>query len=105
MNLFIDANIYLDFYRLKSVRSLLKSLKSVESQIFITRQIRDEVVRNRVKVALERITEDSKKLNVQVLGLPDLLFASAIEENEPALREELEKLKADGERLKSCMKI
>lgn len=47
--IFIDANIWLDFYDTKSVKPLFKALEQVKDQIFVTQQVRDEVFRNRAK--------------------------------------------------------
>ena len=80
MWIFIDTNIYLDFYRGRNVGLLLKSLESVKDKIFIPQPIRNEVIRNRVNAALERINEDKKKLSIKLVPFPDLLTTLALDD-------------------------
>lgn len=49
MKLFIDANIYLDFYNSNAVeyKTLLETLTEAKPDLIITQQIVDEVIRNR----------------------------------------------------------
>lgn len=68
---FVDSNLYLNFYRLlePEFQSLLKPLASVSDSIFITSQIVDEVTRNRLGTFVER----AEKLRGSIpsdLGLP-----------------------------------
>ena len=53
--IFIDANIYLDFYSSKNpkILDLLDSLLQVRDSVFVTEQVRDEVLRNRARCASE----------------------------------------------------
>jgi len=88
MWIFLDTNIYLDFYRLRSVAKLLLSLQSVKDKIFLPEQVRNEVIRNRLKAALERIGEDDKKLSIEIVPFPDLLTQIALTSDHPSLEEE-----------------
>lgn len=54
-HIFIDTNIFLDFYRLsekdlKEIKKLLEYIKSGEIKIYLTQQIRNEFYRNRETV-------------------------------------------------------
>jgi hypothetical protein len=49
--LFVDANQYLDFFRLVAGKKLLDSLEEQAGYIFLSTQIVDEVLRNKVTVA------------------------------------------------------
>lgn len=100
MWLFIDTNIYLDFYRLRSVGGLLESLESVKDKIFLPQQIRNEVIRNRVKAALTLINEDNKKLSLEVVPFPDLLTAVALDEKDPSFQKDWDDLRNKSKELK-----
>ena len=49
--IFIDANLYLDFYRIPATKTLLRGLAAQKDSIFVTQQIVDEVQRNKLRVA------------------------------------------------------
>jgi hypothetical protein len=49
--LFIDANRYLDLYRLVTAKKLLPAIKEQQEHIFITKQVVDEVQRNKLREA------------------------------------------------------
>jgi hypothetical protein len=100
MKIFIDTNIYLDFYRLRTVKALLGSLKSVKDKIFLPEQTRNEIIRNRVKAALQRINEDNKKLAIEVVSFPDLLTAHALDETDTLLQGKWVKFKSEGQQLR-----
>jgi hypothetical protein len=65
MNLFLDANAYLTFYRLskedlEELRKLIVEVKQRETTLFVTEQVQDEFRRNRESVieeSLKRIRE------------------------------------------------
>jgi hypothetical protein len=46
--LFIDANRYLDIYRIPKEKRLLAMIKEQQEHIFITKQVVDEVERNKL---------------------------------------------------------
>lgn len=63
--LFIDANQYLNLYRLGGGKKLAASVEELRDHILVTKQIVDEVLRNKVKVTAETFPADPrKKLNV-----------------------------------------
>ena len=72
---FIDANIYLSFFRTsaKDIRKLLPPLQEIKDSVFITRQIRDEVERNKLAVTLESLEPVRDKVKWREWNLPDLL--------------------------------
>lgn len=73
--LYIDANIYLSFYKSTgSLRKLLPSLKEIRNNIFVTRQLRDEVDRNKLYVAHQTLDAVREKVKWKEWNLPDLLF-------------------------------
>jgi hypothetical protein len=75
--LFVDANIYLSFFRTsaKDIRKLLPSLLEIKNNIFVTRQIRDEVQRNKLGVTLASLQPVREKVRWREWNLPDLLEA------------------------------
>lgn len=104
MWILLDTNIYLDFYRVRNVRSLLKSLESVKYKIFIPQQIRNEVIRNRVNAALERINEDNKNLSIKLVPFPDLLTTLALDDDYPSLQKEWTDLGSKSKELEKSYK-
>lgn len=71
--IFIDANVYLRFYNTSGpkIKSLLKVLVEIKEKIFITEQIRDEVNRNKLKVAIKSFSEKFKVLGINNSILPE----------------------------------
>lgn len=57
----IDANKYLDFYRNLSLSPLLVPLLNLRTHILVTRQIVDEVERNKLRVFVEAVQESFKR--------------------------------------------
>jgi len=72
--LFIDANIYLDFYDAQSraIRKLLPPLGTVAENVFITEQIVHEVGRNKLAIAKRNFDEVLKRLKTD-MGVPDFV--------------------------------
>ena len=104
MRIFIDANIYLDFYRVRSVRSLLKTLESVKDKIFIPKQVCDEVIRHRAKIACQRLKEDIDKISINIVDFPDfpdLLIELALDNNDSNLQQECSNLKEQSRSLEN----
>lgn len=74
--IFIDANIYVNFFdsNQSTLKTLLDSLVEIKDSLFITSQIVDEVNRNKLKVAqrslgnhfesLSKVNQDNKKINL-----------------------------------------
>ncbi len=71
--IFIDANVYLRFYDTSSrkFKSLLKSIVEIREKIFITDQIRDEVNRNKLQVAINSFSANFKELGIKKRPLPE----------------------------------
>jgi hypothetical protein len=81
--LFIDAQQYLDLYRMCGGKQLLGPLAAVKHQVFITAQIADEVTRNKLGVACKFFADDVFKGLMQEFkaidrGLPNHLFSDPI---------------------------
>ena len=72
--LFIDANQYLELYRTIEGKKLLNSLDEQKPYIFISAQIVDEVLRNKLQVAKSFFTERLKEINTVNAPVPDHLF-------------------------------
>jgi hypothetical protein len=79
--LFIDANQYLDLYLLDSAKRLLPALEEQRDYIFVTTQIVDEVLRNKVNIAAHFLTETLKKLAMGGVSVPDHLLGTGSAEN------------------------
>jgi hypothetical protein len=60
--IFIDANKYLELYRIKDPTPLLGAIIEQRERIFVTRQIVDEVARNKLRVAATDLKEQLKHL-------------------------------------------
>jgi hypothetical protein len=72
--IFLDANIYLEFYQgLKEFEKLLPSLNAVKDDIFVTRQVRDEIDRNKLGVTIKALEALREGVDPKRAGLPALL--------------------------------
>jgi hypothetical protein len=74
--IFIDTNIYLDFYRIRKSDISLKYLEEIESladRLILTSQVEMEFKKNRQKVILESINEVGK-ISAGNLSVPAILF-------------------------------
>lgn len=101
MKLFIDANIYLDFYEIQAVKPLLKPLIEVSEHVLVTRQVIDEVYRRKLDIANKRFNEYLSKINTS-LALPDVLTENAVAQiDEKAIN----KLKEFSYSLKECKEL
>jgi PIN like domain len=67
-NVFIDANVYLAFYDEKyaSLRALLRPLRSVRRELFITEQIVNEVDRRKLYVFLDYTKRFDNKFSLNL---------------------------------------
>lgn len=96
MKLFIDANIYLDFYEIQEVKPLLLPLVGLKEYVLVTDQVVDEVFRNKLEIANKKFKEYLEKSKIS-LALPDVLTENAIteidEEAGKKIREFNQKLK------------
>jgi len=73
--LFIDANQYLDLYRMFRGKQLLAALVEQKDYIFVTSQVVDEVSRNKVKVAASFLANAIKKMELNTMTVPDHMLA------------------------------
>ena len=73
--LFIDTNVYLRFYDTNKTefKKLLKSLVELEGNIFITKQIVDEINRNKLSVFKQSTDNYKRQINVISTFLPEHL--------------------------------
>lgn len=73
--LFIDANVYLRFYDSANNKftSLLETIVELRNNIFVTKQIRDEVYRNKLTAAINSFDANYKSLGLIKTTLPEHL--------------------------------
>jgi len=82
--LLVDASILLRFYdgKAREFRALLKVLKKIRGHLFITRQVADEVRRNRLAVCAQSLLQYRENLTtMQQVRLPEHLGGGAKEWN------------------------
>ncbi len=77
IKIFIDAQIFLDFYRLKAVIPLLQPLIQITDYILVTRQVVNEVYRNKADAACEILKDDTNKIQFKTT-LPGTFIAQAL---------------------------
>jgi hypothetical protein len=73
-SIFIDANQYLDLYRVTKGKKLLDPLMEQRDYIFITVQVVEEVQRSKLQVAAAFLTKQFEQLKVRGFDIPDHLF-------------------------------
>lgn len=78
--LFIDANKYLDFYRMDRGKKMLAPLVEQAEHIFVTDQVVAEVVRNRIEVAANFLMQKAKGIAIQAYNVPDYPTGSEAED-------------------------
>jgi hypothetical protein len=86
--LFIDANQYLNLFRMDSGKKLLAALEEQDKYIFVTEQIVNEVERNKVRVAASFLA--TKQLKLDSIAVPDHILStsdSTVEDIRKQLRE------------------
>ena len=71
--IFIDTNIYLDFFNNSQpqLKKLLSTLVELRSKVIVPRQVVYEVSRNKVQKLAESLTELHKKARVESILLPE----------------------------------
>lgn len=69
--LFIDTNKYLDLYRILNGKKLVSALSEQSSNIFVTQQIVDEVLRRKLEVTSHFLNEQLHGLKRSQHNLPD----------------------------------
>jgi len=85
--LFIDTNKYLDLYRIGKGKELLKPLKEQADYIFVTKQVVNEVQRNKVVVAADFLKREFQELQLKTFNLPDHLSDTYTSQREDILQE------------------
>jgi PIN domain len=85
--LFIDANKYLDLYRIDQGKKLLAPLAEQVDYIFVTQQIVNEVQRNKIKVAAEFLKMKSQALKLQTFNVPDHLSGTSMGQDKNILQQ------------------
>jgi hypothetical protein len=86
--LFIDANQYLNLFRMDSGKKLLAALEEQDKYIFVTEQIVNEVGRNKVRVAASFMA--TKQLKLDSIAVPDHILSttdSTVKDMRKQLRE------------------
>lgn len=71
---FIDANQYLDLYRVTKGKKLLDPLVEQQDYIFVTVQLVEEIQRNKLQVAGDFLAKQFEQLKVRGFDVPDHLF-------------------------------
>lgn len=73
--LFIDANVYIRFYDSANNKftTLLETIVELNNYVFITKQIRDEVYRNKLTAAINSFDSNYKSLGLSKTTLPEHL--------------------------------
>jgi hypothetical protein len=89
--LFIDANIFLDLYRTTNGKKALEPLAEQSKYIFVTRQVVEEVQRNKLAAIAEFLVNNLKKLKLQTFQVPDHLFGTGGGRND-AIRSQMSEL-------------
>lgn len=78
--LFIDANQYLDLYRMVAGKKLLDSLEEQKAYIFVSAQIVDEVRRNKLGCARDFFLDKLKAIQTIDAPVPDHLLGISEQE-------------------------
>lgn len=98
MKIFIDTNVYLDFYRIKEVNPLLKPLIELCGHILVTKQVVNEVLRNRGNLATEILNHNFEKFQFSS-SLPDALTAFALSDIDPEISKKIDNIKAETKKI------
>lgn len=72
--IFIDANIYLDLYRNYTGHQLVGFLTEISSDLFIPKQVVDEVLRNRTNIFIDFLNNQAEL--PKTLNLPGIICQS-----------------------------
>jgi hypothetical protein len=89
---FIDANQYLNLYRITKGKKLLKPLMEQQQHIFLTEQVVQEVQRNKLKAAADFLNNQFEELKVRAFEVPDHLF-DAVGKTSSELRGKLDDIR------------
>jgi predicted nucleic acid-binding protein len=103
--IFIDTNIFLDFYRMRKSDVSMKYLQEVENHkdlIITTSQVEMEFKKNRQEVILESILEVKKNININ-LNVPTILSdakaVDMIKKSKKVIEDQQKRLKLQIERI------
>jgi len=95
--LFIDTNIYLDFYRIRNeVKvSFLEHIDAIKDDLIVTDQVEMEFKKNRQAAILDGMTELKSPSRISVPGvLQNDKSATAIERDRKKINDRIKKLKS-----------
>jgi len=98
MKIFIDTNVYLDFYRSKDVATLIHPLTELSDYIIITKQIVNEVYRNKCARAVEILNDDIKKYQFRRPFI-DFLTKQAIIDIDPEINEKINRVQTNAKNI------
>jgi PIN like domain len=101
--IFIDSNQYLDLYRTASGKKLLAALREQKNNIFVTKQVSEEVQRRKVGIAAAFLAEQFKKIGLNTFAVPDHLFGSTSKKTEE-IRHQLKEIGSQFERTNDELK-
>jgi hypothetical protein len=73
--IYVDTNIYLNFFKSQAnvLLKLLPALLEIKEHLFITRQIRDEINRNKLDVTRQTLEPVREKVKFREWNLPEIL--------------------------------
>lgn len=73
LKVMVDANVYLRFYEQKSsgFKKLLESIAELKTHVFVTQQIVDEVLRNKLEIAIRSIKGVSQSFKIKEATFPE----------------------------------
>lgn len=94
--LFIDTNIYLDFYRIRNeVKvSFLEHIEAISESLIVTDQVQMEFKKNRQSAILEGMKELKTPTKINVPGvLKNDKSATALDKDQQKIQERIKKLK------------
>ena len=98
--LLIDSNQYLELYRVVAGKRLLDTLREVSDHIFVTRQIVEEVNRNKLDVAAKFLKCQLDTFGLKDVGVPEHLFGASLAET-TELRKKVQTLRNDARDLRN----
>jgi hypothetical protein len=100
--LFIDANIYLDLYQTHTGKKLLAPLSEQSDRIFVTQQVVDEVIRNKIEVTAAFLSNKFAELKLHTFNVPDHL-SGATQDESKAILNNMKKIHEDIEKLNQAI--
>jgi hypothetical protein len=101
--LFIDANKYLDLYRLVKGRPILASIGQQAKHIFVTQQVVEEVKRRKVEVTADFLERHFTNLKLQTYPVHEHLFGRS-EEDSKKIQSTMKKIGRQVDKLNKDLK-